>query len=189
MSQVSVNKSKSFFSAKHLSVCAAAMALAFVASYIRLFQLPFGGSVTLCSMLFICLIGYWYGVRVGIVTGFAYGILQFIQEPYFLNVLQVCCDYLFAFAALGLSGLFAGKKNGLLKGYLFAVFARGLFHVLGGYLFWMSDMPASFPKSIAFLYPFIYNYSFLLAEAAITVVLLLLPPVQKALKQVQKTIM
>ena len=66
---------------KQLVFCAAAMALAFVTSYLKIFSLPFGGSVTLFSMLFICLIGYWYGPGVGILTGLAYGTLQFIQEP------------------------------------------------------------------------------------------------------------
>ena len=62
-------------------------------------------------MLFICLIGYWYGVRAGIMTGLAYGILQFIQEPYVLSLFQVCCDYVLAFAGLGLAGLFSKSKN------------------------------------------------------------------------------
>ena len=103
---------------KQLVFCAAAMALAFVTSYLKIFSLPFGGSVTLFSMLFICLIGYWYGPGVGILTGLAYGILQFIQEPYVLSFFQVCCDYILAFAALGLAGVFRNSKHGLLKGYL-----------------------------------------------------------------------
>ena len=66
-------------STKQLVFCAMAMALSFLTSYIKLFSAPWGGSITLCSMLFICLIGYWYGTRVGILTGLAYGILQFLQ--------------------------------------------------------------------------------------------------------------
>ena len=91
---------------RKLVFCAVAVALAYLTSYIRLFELPWGGSVTLCSMLFIVLIGYWYGPAAGMATGFVYGILQFMQEPYMLSPFQVCCDYLFAFAALGLSGFF-----------------------------------------------------------------------------------
>lgn len=49
---------------QQLVTCAVALALAYVTSYIKLFKLPFGGSVTLFSMLFIVLIGYWYGVKV-----------------------------------------------------------------------------------------------------------------------------
>ena len=117
-------------SAKQLACCAMAMALAFITSYIKIFSLPWGGSVTLCSMLFIVLVANWYGVRTGILVGFTYGMLQFLQEPYVLSLFQVCCDYVLAFAALGVAGFFAKQKNGLLKGYIVAVLARGAFHAL-----------------------------------------------------------
>ena len=174
-------------STKQLVYCGAAIGLAFITSYFRLFKLPFGGSVTLFSMLFICLIGYWYGVKTGILTGLSYGILQFLQDPYVLSLFQVCCDYIFAFAGLGLAGLFCRSKNGLIKGYLIGVLARGFFHSLGGYLYWMAYMPDNFPKSLEAVYPIVYNYSYLLAEAAITVVILMLPPVYKAMTEVKKS--
>lgn len=87
------------------------------------------------------------------------GILQFIQEPYVLSFFQVCCDYILAFAALGVAGFFAKQSHGLLKGYIVAVIARGAFHALGGYLYWMSYMPDNFPKSLTAIYPIVYNYS------------------------------
>ena len=120
------------FSARRLAYCAMAVALAYVTSFIKPFELPYGKSVTLLSMLFIVLVGNWYGVKTGVLVGFAYGVLQFLQEPYFLSLFQVCCDYVLAFAALGLSGLFRKRKNGLLIGYIAAVLARGFFHSLGG---------------------------------------------------------
>ena len=174
-------------STKELIFCAAAMALAFIASYLRPVKLPFGGSVTLFSMLFICLIGNWYGLRTGIMTGLAFGILQFLQEPYVLSFFQVCCDYILAFGALGLAGLFWKSKNGLIKGYILGILARGAFHALGGYLYWMDYMPESFPQSLASLYPIIYNYSYILAEGVLTVIVIALPPVSKALQMVKKT--
>lgn len=134
------------FSARRLAYCAMAVALAYVTSFIKPFELPYGGSVTLLSMLFIVLVGNWYGVKTGVLVGFAYGVLQFLQEPYFLSLFQVCCDYVLAFAALGLSGLFRKRKNGLLIGYIAAVLARGFFHSLGGYLYWMDYMPENFPS-------------------------------------------
>lgn len=176
---------KNRMSAKQLSFCAMGIALAFITSYIRFFPMPFGGSVTLFSMLFIVMIGYWYGPKTGILTGLTYGILQFLQEPYVLSFFQVCCDYLLAFAALGVAGFFRKSKNGLIKGYLLAVFLRGVFHTLGGYLYWMDYMPDNFPKSLAMAYPIIYNYSYLLAEGVLTVILLILPPVRKAFEQVK----
>ena len=71
---------------QQLVTCAVALALAYATSYLKVFSLPFGGSVTLCSMLFIVLIGYWYGPKIGILTGLVYGIFQFLQEPYVLKL-------------------------------------------------------------------------------------------------------
>lgn len=182
-----VKKERKQMGVKELVYCAAAVALAFLTSYIRVVKMPWGGSVTLCSMLFICLIGYWYGVKTGVMAGLAYGILQFLQEPYVLSLFQVCCDYVLAFAALGLSGLFAKSKNGLIKGYLFGALMRGVFHVIGGYLYWMDYMPDNFPKSLAALYPFLYNYAYIGLEAVITVVILCIPAVKRAMEQVKRS--
>lgn len=178
---------KKKMTAKQLAFCAMAMALAFVTSYIKIFRMPWGGSVTLCSMLFIVLAAYWYGVKTGVFVGLAYGILQFIQEPYVLSFFQVCCDYILAFAALGAAGIFAKRSGGLVKGYIAAVLARGAFHALGGYLYWMDYMPDNFPQSLKSIYPIAYNYSFLLAEAVMTVIIISIPAVSGALNQVKKT--
>ena len=167
------HSAKKRMSTKQLVFCAAAMALAFITSYIKIWNMPWGGSVTLCSM--------------GIFVGLAYGILQFIQEPYVLSFFQVCCDYILAFAALGVAGFFAKQKHGLLKGYIAAVLARGAFHALGGYLYWMDYMPENFPQSLKSIYPIAYNYSYLLVEAVITVVIISIPAVAKGLNRVKQT--
>ena len=172
---------------RQLVFCAMAMALAFITSYLKLFNMPWGGSVTLCSMLFIVLVANWYGPKTGVLVGLAYGILQFIQEPYVLSFFRVCCDYILAFAALGVAGFFAKSKHGLLKGYIAAVIARGAFHALGGYLYWMDYMPDNFPKALTSVYPIVYNYSYLLAEGIITVIIISIPAVSKALNRIKQT--
>ena len=172
---------------RQLVFCAMAMALAFITSYLKLFNMPWGGSVTLCSMLFIVLVANWYGPKTGVLVGLAYGILQFIQEPYVLSFFQVCCDYILAFAALGVAGFFAKSKHGLLKGYIAAVIARGAFHALGGYLYWMDYMPDNFPKALTSVYPIVYKYSYLLGEGIITVIIISIPAVSKALNRVKQT--
>ena len=182
----SKSSSQKRMSTKKLVFCAAALALAYLTSYIKLFEMPWGGSVTLFSMLFIVLIANWYGVKTGILVGFAYGIIQFIQEPYVLTFFQVCCDYILAFAALGVAGFFAKSKYGLVKGYIIAVLARGVFHAIGGYLYWMDYMPDNFPKALASLYPILYNYSYLLVEGVITVIIISIPAVSKALGRVKQ---
>lgn len=181
------SQQKKVFSARQLTFSAAAIALGFAFSYIKIIPMPWGGSVTLCSMLFVTLIGFWYGPKVGLAAGFAYGFLQFVQDggSYILSPLQACLDYIFAFAALGLSGFFCKKANGLIKGYVFAIAVRGLFHTIGGYLYWMDYMPETFPASLAGIYPIAYNYSYIVAEGIVTVIILMLPPVKKAMGRVE----
>ena len=107
MSQTNSITGRSASSAvKRLVFSAMGIALAIVTSYIKVWEMPMGGSVTLLSMLFICLIGYWFGAGYGILAGAAYGILQFIIDPYMVSVLQILFDYPLAFGALGLSGFF-----------------------------------------------------------------------------------
>ena len=177
----------SIFTVRQLVFSAIAIAIAFALSYVKIFHMPWGGSVTLCSMLFITMVGYWYGPKIGIIVGFTYGILQFIQGggDYILSPMQICLDYIVAFAALGLSGFFSKFKNGLTVGFLVGIIARGAFHALGGYLYWMDYMPENFPASLAAVYPILYNYAYILVEGVITLILINIPAVKKALERVK----
>ena len=172
--------------AVRLTVSAIAIALAFITSYIQLFKLPWGGCVTLFSMFFVCFVGYLYGPSTGLTAAFAYGILQFLQSggSYILSLPQVLFDYILAFAALGVAGFFYKNKNGLIIGYIAGCLARGVFASIAGYLYWMDYMPESFPKKLAILYPIAYNYSYILIEMALTLVLLAIPSVRKAIKRI-----
>ena len=175
------------FSTRQLVFSAVSLAIAFALSYVKLWHMPWGGSVTLCSMLFVALIGFMYGPSIGLTCGLAYGILQFIQGGggYILTPMQVAFDYILAFMALGLSGFFHKNKNGLLVGYLVAIFARGVLHSIGGYIYWMDYMPDDFPSSLTVIYPICYNFAYILVEGLITVIIISLPPVKKALAQVK----
>lgn len=68
------------FSARRLAYCAMAVALAYVTSFIKPFELPYGGSVTLLSMLFIVLVGNWYGVKSRCAGGLAYVCCSFCRS-------------------------------------------------------------------------------------------------------------
>ncbi len=168
---------------KQLAFCAVSIALGTVLSNLKLFDLPYGGSVTLLSMLVICLPGYWFGLGAGLLTGVAYGVLQLLLDPYVLFPAQLIVDYLLAFGALGLSGLFSNSRHGLIKGYLAAVLGRWVFAVISGWIFFGAyawEGWAPLPYSMA------YNASYIFAEAAITVVLLLLPPVKNAMGRIKR---
>ncbi|MCX4317460.1 MAG: energy-coupled thiamine transporter ThiT [Lachnospiraceae bacterium] len=171
------------FETKQLVFCSAAVALSVVTSFIKVYTFPFGGSITLCSMLFVCLIGYWYGPRISLTTGLAYGLLQLVTGPYIVFPLQVLVDYPLAFGALGLSGFFWNSKHGLIKGYLVGVLGRYMFAVLSGWLFFGAyawEGWAPLPYSLA------YNAAYLVPEAVVTLMLLFLPPVKKAMDQVKQ---
>ena len=85
MSQTNLITGRGTLSAvKKLAFSAMGIALATVTSYIKVWEMPMGGSVTLLSMLFICLTGYWFGAGYSITAGAAFGILQFIP---------ICCRF------------------------------------------------------------------------------------------------
>lgn len=175
------NKKK--MSTKQLVFSAMAIALATVTSMIKLFEMPMGGSVTLFSMLFIVLIGYWYGLGGGLTVAIAYGVLQLLLDPYILSFPQMLVDYILAFGALGLAGIFHNSKHGLIKGYIVAVLGRYFFAFLSGWIFFGMYAPDNFPN--AAVYSLAYNGSYLGAEALITLIAIAIPPVAKALQTVK----
>lgn len=178
------------YSTKTLVSTAVCLALAYALSFVKIIQMPWGGSVTLCSMLFITLVGYFYGAKMGLVAGLAFGVLQLLQDGagYMLSLFQVGCDYIFAFMALGVSGFFWKHRHGLILGYIVAALMRGVFHVIGGYIYWMEYMPENFPKAFSGVYPIAYNFAYILPEVIATVVILCVPAVKKVIDRIRRTI-
>lgn len=177
---------KKKLSIKALVFSAMAIALAMVTSMIKIVDMPMGGSVTLCSMLFVCLIGYLFGLRTGLMAAIAYGFLQLVVDPYIISIPQMLTDYIFAFGALGISGVFSNQKYGLIKGYLLGVLGRYFFAFLSGMIFFGS-YAASYNMS-APVYSLAYNGAYLGLEALITVVILSIPPVGKGLERVKSMV-
>lgn len=176
-------KNNSHFQTKPMVFSAVAIALATVTSMISLFKMPYGGSVTLFSMMFITSIGYWYGLSIGLTTAIAYGILQLILDPYILSIPQLFLDYIFAFGALGLSGLFSNKKNGLIIGYIIGVFGRFIFSTLSGCIFFADYAPEGLNPVF---YSIIYNGLYMGAELILTSVVMALPPVGNSFQIIKR---
>jgi Predicted membrane protein len=171
-------------STKKLAFSAVAIALALVTSRFKLFAMPLGGSITLFSMLFIALIGYWFGPVHGIIGGITYGLLRYsISSSSMLNIAQLLLDYPLAFAALACGGgLFKDKKLGLQLGYITGVFGRFIFATLSGVLFFAANAPEGMN---GWIYSILYNGSYLAVEAAFTLILISLPQVTNALNRVK----
>ena len=168
------------FHTKHLAYCALCIALAYVTSIIKLADMPMGGSITLFSMFFVCLIGYFYGPVIGILCGIAYGLLQALIDPYIISLPQFIVDYLLAFGALGISGFFNKQKHGLLTGYLAGIIGRFLFAVLSGIILFAQYAPENMDP---LFYSATYNGSYIFTEAILTFIVLMVPPIQKLLQK------
>lgn len=133
------------------------IALGTILSLIQPFALPFGGGVTLASMMPICLIAFIYDTKTGLLSAVCFAVLQMFlgagvisaaflpgddQMIFGKAVLMVLLDYVIAYSVLGLSGIFKNKiKNtglSVMVGSIFATFLRYITHIISGYILWGS---------------------------------------------------
>ncbi|HOV70462.1 MAG TPA: energy-coupled thiamine transporter ThiT [Clostridia bacterium] len=169
-----------YISTKAIVYGAICAALSFILSYIKLWSMPQGGTVTPASMLPLIIYSYSFGVVPGFVAGTVYGMLQLIQDPYILHPMQVIMDYPLPFALLGLAGIIKTKnlQAGLIAGAFIGCTGRFISHVLSGVIFFAEYAGDQNP----WLYSIAYN-SFVYVEFAIITVILLIPGVTKNIKR------
>lgn len=184
---------------KRLALSGVMLAMSVVLSFIKVFEWPFGGSITACSMLPVAVLGYTYGVKWGLLCGTVHGILQAITGAAMSSAFAgmnigsalaiIIIDYLFAFSAVGLSGMLKGKiKNhtaAFAIGTALAVFIRYMAHIVSGYIFYKSyadwffgeimvnDFSANLikncsPNVLGLIYSVIYNGAYMLPELILT---------------------
>ena len=150
-----------------LTEAALAVALAFVLGLIRVFEMPFGGSISL-EMVPLILLAVRQGPWVGIAAGAVYGLLDLITPPVFaVHPVQVLLDYPLAFGALGLAGFFPPTVRGAILGSTVAVLGRFACHFLSGIVFfssyaWKGWSPAA--------YSAVYNAGYLVPSLLIALV-------------------
>ena len=157
------------------------VALATVLSFIRVFKLPWGGSITLLSMLPIVLFSIRRGVSWGLAVSFVFSLIQFAQGimaglfgwGLTLGMLIACIllDYIGAFTVLGIAGCF--RKKGLpgwIGGISLAVGLRFALHFLSGVVIWHSfgELWSGFATENTYLYSFLYNGCYMLPELIFT---------------------
>lgn len=178
------------------------LALATVLNLFKLYTLPNGGSVTIGSMVPIILMALLYGPEVGLVTGFLFGIITLLLNPYILAPVQVLFDYPLAFMALGLAGYIkkskyiekllckltksspSSRRVDTLQNILAAlvgILGRFICACISGVVFFASYAPKGMSP---YLYSIIYNGSYLGLDTIICIIILILLP----LNQIKKTI-
>lgn len=180
-------ETKLFQSGKILALTQSAIfiALATVLSFLPVYEMPMGGSVTLASMLPILFIGLKFGYKWGLASSGIYAFIQLMQALIKGNVFIYCTtfgtvlicvlfDYIVPFGILGLSAFAkptAGKRLSIIKasitfGVLVAI--RFICHYITGVAIWGQWAPDGMGK---YLYSLIYNGQYMLPELIITLVI------------------
>lgn len=175
-----------------MCVTAVLLALATVLSILKPFSLPFGGSVTLLSMLPIIIISLIYGTRHGVASAFIYSLIQLGLDlgsvlswgltPYAL-IGTIVLDYVLAFTLLGLGGLFKNKGLiGVIAGTVLVLALRFLMHFISGIVIFGSIVSAD-----AWIYSLTYNASYMVPELVTTtiaaIILFKVPAVKKLISE------
>jgi thiamine transporter len=145
---------------------------------------PQGGSVSI-AMVPVFLMAFRWGLKGGVLTGFIFGLLQFILGfSQIFHPVQGIIDYLIAFALLGAAGIFAGRisesmQKGNRKSWIAFVIAgtfigsllRFIAHFLSGWVFFGSWAPEGQP---AWLYSLLYNGTYMLPSMILSAIIVIL---------------
>ncbi len=186
--------------AKKITVCSIMTALSVILSFIKIFNLPYGGSITLFSMVPVMFAGYAYGIKWGVTSGAVLGIVQciagagtslaYLTDDIISFILCLLFDFIIAFAVLGFAGIFKNKiKNpraSFALGVVFAGFLRLMCHFITGWYVWGSYAAETllgsgtqtgaliFEKfsgqALAAVYSIVYNSSYMIPEIIISVI-------------------
>ncbi len=141
-----------------------------VLGYIKLWEMPWGGSICL-SMLPIFLFAVRWGLGPGLISGFVLGVLQFTLDGGFaLGWQSIIGDYLAAFTVVGLAGLFRGKGWSIYAGTAAGSLARFLVHYVVGATIWAEYMPETFfgmTMTTPWFYSMLYNGFYMAIDMAL----------------------
>ena len=161
------------------------IALAQALSYVKLYELPNGGSLT-PAMFPILLYALRWGTGRGLGAGFVFGLLQLIFDgAYAWGWQSMLLDYLVAFTPLGLAGLFRGKAWGIFPGTVLGCVARFVVHYISGVTIYKIYEPTEVPGLGTFsspaLYSLVYNGSYMLPNMllALAIAAVLYVPLKK----------
>jgi len=172
-----VSESKSKFETKVLAEIVVFAALSAVLYVFRPFSMPYGGSVTLGSMVPVLWLSMRRGVYAGLIAGAIFGILAIPIDiallPYspIATPLQAVLEYPIGFAVLGLAGIFHKKTVAFtIAGVVISVFIKFLVHYFVGVFIWYYVY--EFPAFGQYLYPAVYNGLFLVPEFIISAIII-----------------
>ncbi len=171
-------KSKQKQSVRILTECSIMIALSAVLSILKIFEMPYGGSITLASMLPIAVVAHRYGLKYGTLSALSASLIQLLlglkNFSYFTTPLSLIAlgvfDYILAFGVFGIVGIFKkiieNQSLAATVGVFSASILRYLCHVISGATIWAG---LSIPTEAATLYSLSYNATYMVPETIILV--------------------
>ena len=167
-------QNKTHMNIRALTEGAVLVGLGFVLSFVKLYELPNGGSLT-PAMFPILLYGLRWGLARGLGAGFVFGLMQLLFDgAYAWGWQSMLLDYLVAFTPLGLAGLFKNKSWGLFPGTVLGCLARFGVHYLSGVTIYKILIPTEFMQwtfTSPAAYSLVYNGSYMLPNTLIALIL------------------
>ena len=168
-------QNKSHRNVRALTEGAVLVGLGFVLSFVKLYELPNGGSLT-PAMFPILLYGLRWGLGRGLGAGFVFGLMQLLFDgAYAWGWQSMILDYLLAFTPLGLAGLFKGKAWGIFPGTVIGCVGRFIVHYISGVTIYKIIEPTAVPGLGVFdnasIYSLVYNGSYMLPNMLLAILL------------------
>ncbi|MDD6677875.1 MAG: energy-coupled thiamine transporter ThiT [Firmicutes bacterium] len=172
------NNTKNHLQVRALTEGAVMVAAAVALSFVKVVDLPNGGSINLSAFPLILYAVRW-GVGQGLLSGLVFGLINMLLDGAVGWGWQcIILDYMLAFSALGLAGLFKGKSWGVFAGAVVGNLGRFVFHYISGVTLWRIVEPTAVSGleglgtfSSPSLYSIVYNGSYMLPNLIITVVI------------------
>ena len=168
-------------------LCEGAMmvALAQVLSYIKLMELPNGGSLT-PAMFPIILFAVRWGLTPGLMAGFTFGLLNLLLDPYVIHPVQMLVDYPMAYGAVALCCLAKllpipdrwKLPIAVVLGYL----GKFIMAVISGVVFFANNAA----EEGALVYSLVYNFSYIWPELLISLAISLVPGMDRLVQLMRK---
>lgn len=167
-----------------------------VLSFLKISDLPYGGSVTICAMVPVMLFAYLFGVKWGVFAALSFGVLQLLLGSSVIKgmtagaaILMVLLDYIVAYGTMGFAGVFRNKVKsdslGMALGAAFSAFLRYVVHIISGVIFWSDYATWFFEEGglfgdwalanlngglLSFFYSIVYNGLYMIPELIVSVV-------------------
>lgn len=155
---------------RKLTEIAVAVAMAVVCSFVKVWEMPQGGSVAL-TMVPILLIAIKSGAVAGCITGAIYGLLSMLIAGVIYHPMSILLDYVLAFGLLGIAGLFKKNLPGVVLGCVTGVAGRFMSSVISGAVLFAEYAPEG---QSPWVYSLIYQATYMVPELIISVVVLVL---------------